>query len=152
MAITFQITIDCRDPEPLVRFWAEALGYVVKDPPEGFATWNDWYVSVGVPEDELPATAVADRLVDPAGVEPPIWFQTTRDELGSRSRIHLDLDVGFDAAGGKLPYAERVRLVEAKRAELEAVGGTVQLRVEEPEHDHYHVTLADPEGNVLCLR
>ena len=27
MAVRFQIVIDCRDPEPLARFWAAALGY-----------------------------------------------------------------------------------------------------------------------------
>ena len=32
----WQITIDCADPAPLVRFWAAALDYVVAPPPEGF--------------------------------------------------------------------------------------------------------------------
>jgi hypothetical protein len=26
MAVSFQLVIDCADPEPLARFWAAALG------------------------------------------------------------------------------------------------------------------------------
>jgi len=32
MAVRYQLVIDCKDPEPLARFWAEALGYVLEPP------------------------------------------------------------------------------------------------------------------------
>ena len=43
MAVRYQLVINCvGHPEPLARFWAEALGYVLQPPPAGFATWDDW--------------------------------------------------------------------------------------------------------------
>ena len=38
----FQVTFDCADPERVVRFWCEVLGYVVPPPPQGFASWDDF--------------------------------------------------------------------------------------------------------------
>ena len=35
MGVRFQVVIDCAEPEPLARFWAAALGYVLEPPPEG---------------------------------------------------------------------------------------------------------------------
>jgi Glyoxalase-like domain len=32
MAVSFQLVIDCADPEPLARFWAAALGYELEPP------------------------------------------------------------------------------------------------------------------------
>ena len=37
MAKTIQITFDAADPRALADFWAEALGYVIEAPPEGFS-------------------------------------------------------------------------------------------------------------------
>src|SRR5262249_8543979 len=53
MAVRFQLVIDCRDPEPLARFWAAALGYEFESPPEGFAAWDDYWLDVGVGEEDL---------------------------------------------------------------------------------------------------
>ena len=38
MAVSFQVTIDCRDPNQLATFWAAVLGYKIQDPPTGFAS------------------------------------------------------------------------------------------------------------------
>ncbi len=38
MGTTLQLTIDCPDPQRMVTFWAEALGYVPEPPPGGHAT------------------------------------------------------------------------------------------------------------------
>jgi hypothetical protein len=38
MAATFQLVIDCADPEPLARFWAAALRYEFEPPPDGAST------------------------------------------------------------------------------------------------------------------
>jgi len=65
MAVSFQLVIDCADPEPLARFWAAALGYELEPPPDGFASWDAYWRDLGVPEDELGAGA--DCIVDPGG-------------------------------------------------------------------------------------
>ena len=48
-----QITIDCTDSARLLRFWAEALHYDVAQPPDGSATWADYWRAKGMPEEEL---------------------------------------------------------------------------------------------------
>lgn len=50
MEMTVQLTIDCSDPQRMVAFWAEALGYVPEPPPDGHATWRTYWVAAGVPE------------------------------------------------------------------------------------------------------
>jgi hypothetical protein len=77
MGVRFQIVIECRDPEPLARFWAAALGYEFEPPPEGFATWDDYWCHVGVGEDDLGIGQ--DRIIDPDGSGPRIWFQVVPD-------------------------------------------------------------------------
>lgn len=69
----FQITIDCADPDRMARFWALALGYRLQEPPAPHGTWREYWVSVGVPEDE--AEDGYDSIVDPGGDGPRIWFQ-----------------------------------------------------------------------------
>jgi hypothetical protein len=73
MAVSFQVVLDCADPEPLARFWAAALGYELGAPPDGFARWDVYWRDVGVPQDELGTGA--DCIVDPGGRGPRIWFQ-----------------------------------------------------------------------------
>ena len=53
MTATFQLVIDCADPEPLARFWVAALGYEFEPPPDGYDDWDDYWRAVGVSEDEL---------------------------------------------------------------------------------------------------
>ena len=53
MPVRFQLVIDCADPDRLARFWAAALGYELAPPPAGFATWNDFYRDLGLPEQDL---------------------------------------------------------------------------------------------------
>ena len=147
-----QIVIDCADPARLVGFWSLALSYVPSPPPPEFATWNDWYRSVGVPDEELDLTGDGtDRLIDPAGASPPIWFQAVPEGKSVKNRLHLDIFVGRDDHGVKLPYEERRRRVRAKADQLLAVGAS-ELRLEDdPGYERFFVTLADPEGNEFCL-
>ena len=49
MAVSYQLVIDCSSPDPLARFWAEALHYVIAPPPNGFGSWDDFFRSIGVP-------------------------------------------------------------------------------------------------------
>jgi len=49
MATGIQVVMDCADPANLAAFWAEALHYKLQDPPDGFATWQDWLKAHGIP-------------------------------------------------------------------------------------------------------
>ena len=148
--MSFQLTFDCRDPARLVAFWAEALGYRAEPPPPGHATWNAFWRSLGVPEDELDdAGDGVGSIVDPAGTGPRIAFLPVPEPKTVKNRLHLDLDVG---GGRAVPLAERRRRIEERALELVAAGATaVQLYAPEGV-DHVHLLLLDPEGNELCLR
>ncbi len=149
----WQLTIDANDPALLVRFWGPALGYAVQPPPPGHATWNDWYRSVGVPEDELDLSGDgSDRILDPEGAGPTIWFQAVPERKNGKNRLHLDLRVG---GARSVPVAQRKPGVDAKVAELVAAGATVLRRYpaefEVTDVEGYFVVMADPEGNEFCV-
>ena len=140
-----QIAIDCQDPDVLVPFWCLALDYEPAPPPDGFATWRERYLSMGVPEDELGDSDCCDRIQDPAGIRPPIWFQVVPEPKTAKNRVHLDV-----LLGRHLPKPERVVVVEERARALEAAGGT-RVRTLDAYDTHYGVTLQDPEGNELCI-
>jgi Glyoxalase-like domain len=115
MAATFQIAIDCADPDRLVRFWTLALDYVVEPAPAGKATWREYWLSIGVPADELGDGDCADSIIDPAGIGPRIWFQPVPETKAIKNRLHLDIR----ASGGREePISERRTKVDAKVAQL----------------------------------
>ena len=68
--VFWQLTIDANDPALLAGFWAQALGYRPAPPTEPDTTWNRHYRARLGEE-----TAFDDRIFDPAGLRPPIWFQ-----------------------------------------------------------------------------
>jgi len=146
--MVLQLTIDCADPERLLPFWAAALGYRAQDPPEGHSTWRDYYLSVGVPEEELGDGDAADRLVDPAGAGPAIWFQIVPEAKTLKNRLHLDLLVG---GGRSVPVAARRQRVDAEVERLVRLGATVLYKHDGDTEGQYGVTLADPEGNEFCV-
>ena len=142
MAVSYQLVIDCTSAEPLAHFWAEALGYVIAPPPPGFGSWDDWYRSIGVPEEELGLGA--DRIEDPNGEGPPIWFQVVPENKSIKNRIHIDIK----ASGGRgSPFESRREEVEAKVARLVSLGATRLPPIDDESLDHYAVAMADPEGN-----
>jgi hypothetical protein len=142
MTVSYQLTIDCADADLMAHFWAAALRYVVAPPPEGFATWDDWYRSVGVPEEELGAGD--DRIVDPDGEGPAIWFQVVPETKSVKNRWHIDVNAG---GGRGTPLGVRRERVDAEVSRLVALGAT-RLRVASEEGmDHYAVAMLDPEGN-----
>ncbi|WP_412538016.1 VOC family protein [Longispora sp. K20-0274] len=144
----FQLVIDCADPDRLVSFWAATLGYRAQDPPEGHATWRDFYVSVGVPAEELGDGDCADRIVDPAGAGPAIWFQIVPERKTLKNRLHLDMLVG---GGRSVPVAVRRQRVDAEVERLVRLGATVLSKHDGDTDGQYGVTMADPEGNEFCV-
>ena len=122
--VFWQLTIDANDPARLARFWAQALGYQPVPPTEPETTWQAHYHS------RLGAKAAFDdRLFDPAGLRPPIWFQEVPETKTGKNRLHLDLyPTGRDNA---LPLERRIEIVEAKVAELVGLGASVERRTRE---------------------
>ncbi|HEX3213287.1 MAG TPA: VOC family protein [Actinomycetota bacterium] len=141
-----QVTIDCADPGRLARFWATALGYRLEEPPDGFASWQDYWVSRGLPPEEVEDGY--DSIVDPDGVGPRVWFQPVPEAKVVKNRVHLDLDVG---GGRTAPLAERRRRVDTEADRLVAAGATRFRVLSEEGVDHYGVVMQDPEGNEFCL-
>lgn len=141
MAVSYQLTIDCASPDLLARFWAEALRYELAPPPPGHASWDDFYRSVGVPEEELDGGV--DRICDPRGEGPAIWFQVVPETKTIKNRMHLDVLVG---GGRGVPLATRRERVDAEVDRLVALGAT-RVRTNALGEDHYAVAMADPEGN-----
>ena len=142
MAVSYQFVIDCTSPETLAHFWAEALHYVIAPPPSGFASWDDFYRSIGVPEDELGVGA--DSIVDPNGEGPRIWFQVVPERKSIKNRLHIDVN----ASGGReVPLSVRRERVEAEATRLTSLGATRLQAIVEEGLDHYAVALVDPEGN-----
>lgn len=144
MTLRFQLVIDCADPERLTQFWAEALGYVPEPVPDGFASWDDYWRSIGLPEDMLGHGT--DSLIDPEGHGPRIWFQVVPDTKTIKNRLHLDVK----ASGGRtFPLEIRKQRVDAEAARLAGLGATLVSDLQDPEPglDHYAVAMRDPEGN-----
>lgn len=105
--LRFQLVIDCANPDKLAGFWAEALGYVFEPPPEGFATWDDYWRDFGLGEDDLGIGA--DCIVDPEGHGPRIWFQIVPEGKTIKNRLHIDVSV---SGGRPAPVQERKRRVD----------------------------------------
>ena len=142
MPVKFQMVIDCADPNRLARFWADALGYRFEPPPEGFANWDDYWRDVGVPEEELGIGD--DRITDPAGQGPLIWFQKVPEAKSLKNRLHLDVR----ASGGRAePIEVRRQKIDAEAARLATLGATIVRSLQEEGVDHYGVAMLDPEGN-----
>ena len=142
MTVRFQLVIDCADPEPLANFWAAALGYELEPPPHGFTSWDAYWRDVGVPEDELGTGA--DRIVDPDGQGPRIWFQVVPERKAVKNRLHIDIGVG---GGRAAPIETRRQRVDAEAARLVDLGAVLVRVLETEGLDHYAVAMNDPEGN-----
>lgn len=126
MAILWTLGCDAADPQPLARFWALALGYVLEP---GF---------------DDPDNA---SIVDPDGVGPAIGFLRVPEPKTAKNRMHIDVRVA-----GEPPWepAERERLARAKVDELVQAGAT-RVREERYGDAFGHVVMLDPEANEFCV-
>src|SRR5229473_730732 len=112
-----------RKPVP-VRFqfvidWADPLGYELAPVPDGFATWNDFYRQRGVPGEEL--VDGADRISDPEGHGPGIWFHVVPDAKVVKNRLHLDIHASGERTD---PIETRRKRVDAEASRLAGLGAT----------------------------
>ena len=142
MPVRFQLVIDCVDPDRLAHFWAAALGYELAPPPPGFSTWNDYYRDLGVPEEDL--AVGADRISDPEGNGPPIWFQVVTATKVVKNRLHVDIHASGERTD---PIEIRRRRVDAEADRLAGLGATITGALVTEGLDHYAVGMQDPEGN-----
>jgi Glyoxalase-like domain len=149
MAIKFQVTFDCDNPGQQTRFWAAALDYKIQDPPGGFGSWNAYWRSIGVPDEELDdADDSSDSIVDPDGAGPRIWFQKVPEPKAVKNRLHLDLDAG---GGRTVPLQTRKERVSAAAQRLAQAGATMLRTLEQEGLDHFAIVMQDPEGNEFCV-
>ena len=144
MARDVQITFDCADPAALAAFWAEALGYQVQEPPQGFDSWEQALDAFGVPPEKRND---ASAVVDPEGSGPRLFFQRVPEGKQVKNRVHLDVRAAPGLAGD-----ERMAALEAE-AERLASHGARRLERHEPAPPLAggHIVMADPEGNEFCL-
>ncbi|MFJ4848510.1 VOC family protein [Streptomyces sp. NPDC088733] len=147
--VAFQLTVDCADPAAQVRFWAAALRYTPEEAPGGFPTWREYWLSIGVPEEELGDSDCCDSIVDPEGAGPRIWFQQVPEGKSVKNRLHLDVKVGGRREDVPLPV--RKERVDAEGERLLAAGASRLRVLSTPDIDHYGVVLRDPEGNEFCV-
>jgi hypothetical protein len=145
MATSVQVVFDCADPARLARFWSEALGYKLQDPPHGFESWDAWLADQGVPQEDWNA---ASAVVDPDGAGPRIYFQRVPESKVVKNRMHLDLNVGAGHAAG---LDENRRLVDAEVDRLTRLGASI-FRPGSVERGEYWVVMQDPEGNEFCVQ
>jgi hypothetical protein len=142
MTVRYQLVIDCADPEPLARFWAAALGYEFEPPPAGFDSWDDYWRDLGFPEEDLGGGE--DRIIDPTGRGPRIWFQVVPERKAAKNRWHIDISAG---GGRAVPMETRRQRVDAEAARLVGLGAQRIRALETDGIDHYAVSMKDPEGN-----
>jgi Glyoxalase-like domain len=100
------------------RFWAEALGYRLQPPPEGFDSWASFLREQGIPEDRWND---ASAIVDPDGKGPRIYFQRVPEGKNAKNRMHMDLNV---SGGRAVPLDDRKGRVDAEVARLKSLGAT----------------------------
>jgi hypothetical protein len=144
MATNVQVTFDCADPLKQAGFWAQALHYVMPDPP-GFATWEDWARAQGIPEDRWNDAAAVE---DPDGDGPRLFFQKVPEGKVAKNRVHLDLNV---SGGRGVSIEDRKVRIFAEVERLKALGAD-DHRGAIDQAGEFWVRMNDPEGNEFCIQ
>jgi hypothetical protein len=144
MSTAWTITFDCADPAVLAAFWCRALGYVESAPPAGFATWEEWLASVGVPQEEWGDGAYIE---DPEGLRPGISFLKVPELKAAKNRVHLDVQAG--GGRGEPQEVRWARVLEAVQRLTEAGAAVIREYLQDGVPDHF--VMADPEGNEFCV-
>ncbi|WP_206055154.1 VOC family protein [Nocardia sp. CS682] len=99
------------------------LGYEFAPSPTGFATWDEYYRDLGLPE--AASTGGVDRISDPQGGGPDIWFQVVQDAKAVKNRLHIDIHASGDRTD---PIQTRKRRVDTEADRLVGLGATITWR------------------------
>ena len=142
VARNFEITFDARDSKSLAAFWMAALGYVPMGPPPGYGSWEDWRIAMEVSVEEMDEGA---SISAPDGSR-RITFLNVPEPKVAKNRLHIDIVVTTDR---RAPVRERKAVVDEEAERLKTLGATKLY--DQLVGEHYHVTMADPEGNEFCL-
>jgi hypothetical protein len=144
MAYDFQVTVDSADPHTLAEWWADLLGWVVEPSDEafiremvakGYATEDQtkthrgvlvWREGAAILHPDTPEGALRRRIL----------FQLVPEGKTVKNRVHLDVRMGVDKIEAEL---ERLTALGAQFLHRGRVGPSSWI------------TIADPEGNELCL-
>src|ERR1700722_18291293 len=135
MPVRFQLVINAAGPDRLSPFWGAPR-------PAGFASWHDYFLDLGIPEEEL--ALGADRISDPQGHGPAIWFQMSPDAKVVKNRLHLDIHASGRRAD---PFEVRKERVDAEASRLAGLGAAIVAALDAGGVEHYSVAVEDPEGN-----
>jgi hypothetical protein len=95
-----------------------------------------------VPEEE-PVDG-ADRISDPEGHGPSIWFHAVAEVKTVKNRLHLDIHASGERTD---PIEVRRRRVDAEATRVAGLGAASTGALSEEMLDHYAVGMKDPEGN-----
>lgn len=145
MAASIQLVFDTADPDRQAHFWAQALGYRLQPPPDGFESWDAFLRSEGIPEERWNE---ASAITDPDGKGPRLFFQRVPEGKTAKNRLHIDIN----ASGGRgVALEDRKQRVDAEVGRLKALGGTDQRGAIEKDGE-YWVRMNDPEGNEFCVQ
>jgi Glyoxalase-like domain len=145
MATGIQVVFDCVDPLKQAGFWAEALHYLMPDPPGDFATWEDWARAQGLPEEHWNDAAAIE---DPDGEGPRLFFQKVPEGKVVKNRVHLDLNV---SGGRAVVIDERKTIIWTEVERLKALGADDHRGAMEKDGEFW-VRMNDPEGNEFCIQ
>ena len=143
MAHSFQVTFDAANPMAVAEFWAAALGYIVQPPPEGFATWEEFADSVGIPEDDRDNLAA---VIDPDGDGPRLLFQKVPEGKTVKNRVHLDVNI---TEGDSSPDEHR-QAIDTEVDRLITLGATRLDDFDDPTGTW--TVMQDVEGNEFCVQ
>lgn len=140
--MAFQLTFDCADPHAQARFWAAAVGFEVDDHHEMISGLIE-SGQVAADSDDVVEVEGRRRWRDYASAtsadpddDNRLLFQRVPEPKTAKNRLHLDLHA---------PEGER----DAKVAALIELGATKLW--DGQIGPQTWVTLADPEGNELCV-
>jgi hypothetical protein len=152
MAHDISIVFDCHDPDRVARFWMAALdGYDYPgsdpdgppgSPPAGFATWEDWADSLGIPEE---LRYQSRTIIDATGNRPDIFFMAVPEDKVVKNRVHIDIRAARD-----LPRDAKAATQDAESERLTSIGAALLGRVNNPDGTS-HLVMQDVEGNEFCI-
>jgi predicted enzyme related to lactoylglutathione lyase len=129
MSTKVQVVIDCADPDRLIAFWADALGYEIQ-----FPTGSEEELRLLAEHPGLEGSAAA--AIDPDGVGPRFFLQRVPEPKTVKNRMHVDL---------------RVTDIKAEADRLTDLGGAVLRADNVGEFGERWTVMADPEGNEFCV-
>jgi hypothetical protein len=146
MAHSLQVVFACESPADLAEFWAEALGYVIQLPPDGYESWDAFAEDHRIPEERRNDVSA---VVDPDGDGPRLLFERF-DGGRPNQRVHIDIN-SVEAGDIEITDDERSAKLAEERSRLEAIGATYKRRATGMAGEVW-IEMFDPEGNWFCVQ